>query len=178
VTACRRGREIDPIAVPGSDLAWMLFYARRYNDAVNEARSVLGVTPDDAFAGWILGFALIAIIIPGSGNGAGKSGFRFRPEPGDRRPFGPRLRPGWTPRDALGLLEELKRRRRTGYVPAAALILAYLGLGEYDQAFLWLQEAYKEQSNILQFLKVHPFFDPVRDDPRFKDLLRRIGLPE
>jgi len=72
----------------------------------------------------------------------------------------------------------LKRRRRTGYVPAAALILAYLGLGEYDQAFLWLQEAYKEQSNILQFLKVHPFFDPVRDDPRFKDLLRRIGLPE
>jgi len=48
--------------------------------------------------------------------------------------------------DALGLLEELKRRRRTGYVPAAALILAYLGLGEYDQAFLWLQEAYKEQS--------------------------------
>jgi len=54
------GREIDPIAVPGSDLAWMLFYARRYNDAVNEARSVLGVTPDDAFAGWILGFALIA----------------------------------------------------------------------------------------------------------------------
>ena len=72
----------------------------------------------------------------------------------------------------------MKRRRRTGYVPAAALILAYLGLGEYDQAFLWLQEAYKEQSNILQFLKVHPFFDPVRDDARFKDLLRRIGLPE
>jgi len=72
----------------------------------------------------------------------------------------------------------LRRRKLTGYVPAASLILAYLGLGEYDQAFLWLEEAYKELSNILQFLKVHPFFDPVRDDPRFKDLLRRIGLPE
>jgi len=72
----------------------------------------------------------------------------------------------------------LRRRKLTGYVPAASLILAYLGLGEYDQAFLWLEEAYKEQSNILQFLKVHPFFDPLRDDSRFKDLLRRIGLPE
>jgi len=80
--------------------------------------------------------------------------------------------------DAIHLLEKLRRRKLTGYIPAAALILAYLGLGEYDQAFLWLEEAYKEQSNILQFLKVHPFFDPLRDDSRFKDLLRRIGLPE
>ena len=179
VTACRRGREIDPIAVPGSDLAWMLFYARRYNDAVNEARSVLGVTPDDAFAGWILGFALIANHHPQEA----VTVLEKAVSASDRSPAivgllvhayaqaGHRA-------DALGLLEELKRRRRTGYVPAAALILAYLGLGEYDQAFLWLQEAYKEQSNILQFLKVHPFFDPVRDDPRFKDLLRRIGLPE
>ena len=179
VTACRRGREIDPIAVPGSDLAWMLFYARRYNDAVNEARSVLGVTPDDAFAGWILGFALIANHHPQEA----VTVLEKAVSASDRSPAivgllvhayaqaGHRA-------DALGLLEELKRRRRTGYVPAAALILAYLGLGEYDQAFLWLQEAYKEQSNILQFLKVHPFFDPVRDDARFKDLLRRIGLPE
>src|SRR6266403_1041389 len=179
VTACRRGREIDPIAVPGSDLAWMLFYARRYNDAVNEARSVLGVTPDDAFAGWILGFALIANHHPQEA----VTVLEKAVSASDRSPAivgllvhayaqaGHRA-------DALGLLEELKRRRRTGYVPAAALILAYLGLGEYDQAFLWLQEAYKEQSNILQFLKVHPFFDPFRDDPRCKDLLRRIGLPE
>ena len=38
-----------------------------------------------------------------------------------------------------------------------------------------LEEAYKEQSNILQFLKVHPIFDPVRGDPRFKDLVRRVN---
>ena len=58
----------------------------------------------------------------------------------------------------------------------AAFVNAYLGLGDNDQAFVWLDEAYKEQSNILQFLKVHPFFDPIRSDPRFAELVRRVGL--
>ncbi len=78
--------------------------------------------------------------------------------------------------DALRLLAELQRRKKAGYVPAAAFVNAYLGLGENDQAFAWLEQAYKEQSNILQFLKVHPFFDPIRADPRFADLVRRTGL--
>lgn len=43
-------------------------------------------------------------------------------------------------------------------LPAAAFVNAYLGLGDSDQAFAWLEQAYKEQSNILQFVKVHPFF--------------------
>jgi hypothetical protein len=41
---------------------------------------------------------------------------------------------------------------------------------------VWFERAYQGQEGILQWLKVHPFFDPVRDDPRFKDLLRRVGL--
>jgi hypothetical protein len=53
---------------------------------------------------------------------------------------------------------------------------AYLGLGDNEQAFYWLEQAYKEQSNILQFLKTHPYFDPIRGDPRFADLVRRVGL--
>jgi hypothetical protein len=53
---------------------------------------------------------------------------------------------------------------------------AYLGLGDKEQAFASLEQAYKEQSNILQFLKTHPFFDPIRNDPRFADLVHRVGL--
>ena len=78
--------------------------------------------------------------------------------------------------DALRLVSELKQRRQTSYVPAGALINPYLALGDYDQAFFWFEQAYKEQSNILQYLKVHPFFDPVRGDPRFQDLVHRVGL--
>jgi hypothetical protein len=78
--------------------------------------------------------------------------------------------------DALRLLGELKRRQQTGYVPAGAFVNAYLGLGDSDQVFIWLQRAYEEQSNILIYLKVLPFFDPLRDDQRFKSLVHRVGL--
>jgi len=79
--------------------------------------------------------------------------------------------------DALSLLAKLKKRRSSGYVPAGAFINAYLGLEDYEQTFVWMENAYQEQSNILQFLKVNPFFDPIRNDPRYVDLMRRVGLP-
>ena len=77
---------------------------------------------------------------------------------------------------AIRLLDELKERKQTGYVPAAAFMLAYLGLGDKNQAFAWLEQGYKEQSNALQTLKVLPLFDPLRNDPRFVDLVHRVGL--
>jgi hypothetical protein len=78
--------------------------------------------------------------------------------------------------DALRLLAELNWRRQAGYVPPGAFVNAYLGLGEQDQTFAWLDQAYKEQSTMLQNLKVDPNFDPLRSDSRFADLLRRVGL--
>jgi tetratricopeptide (TPR) repeat protein len=77
---------------------------------------------------------------------------------------------------ALRLIDELKQRRRDGYIPPSAFITPYLALGEYDQAFFWCDEASKEKSGILQWIKVDPSFDPVRSDPRFRDLLLRVGL--
>ena len=56
--------------------------------------------------------------------------------------------------EALRLLDELKQRQQKGYVPSAAFVNAYLGLGDNEQAFTWLEKAYQEQSNILGLLKV------------------------
>jgi len=53
---------------------------------------------------------------------------------------------------------------------------AYLGLAGTDQAFAWLERAYQEHSIIMQELKVDPVFDPIRGDPRFVDLVRRVGF--
>ena len=78
--------------------------------------------------------------------------------------------------EALKLVDELKRRRENGYMPAGVFINPTLALGEYDEAFVWFERGYQEKSNMLQFLRVHPFFDPVREDPRFKDLVHRVGL--
>jgi tetratricopeptide (TPR) repeat protein len=54
----------------------------------------------------------------------------------------------------------------------------YTRLGEKDKAFAWLQKAYEERSGAMVFLNAEPFWDPLRSDPRFKDLVRRVGLPD
>jgi TolB-like protein/Flp pilus assembly protein TadD len=177
LVSAHHARELDPLAVAGTDVGWILFCARRYDEAMREFRSVLALRPDDAGALWNLGFALIANRQPQeaipilekaasvSGRSPGVIGVLVRAYAHAGRRS-----------DALRLLAELKRRKQEGYVPAGAFVNAYLGLGENDQAFAWLEQAYKEQSYILQFVKVHPFFDPIRGDPRFVDLVRRIGL--
>jgi hypothetical protein len=80
--------------------------------------------------------------------------------------------------EALQLLEQLKQRQKQGYVPAAAFVNAFLGLEDANQVFVWCNRSYEEKSGILRWIKVHPFFDPVRNDPRFADLLHRVGLDQ
>jgi pentatricopeptide repeat protein len=172
----QRGRELDPIGVPGYSVGQILFYSHRYDEAIRELRSVLAVKPDDASALWYLGFSLTAngqpeeaipvlekaVSITDRSAAVIAVLIRAYAHAGRRN-------------DALRLLDELKRRRDKGYVPAGAFVNAYLGLDDREQIFVWLEHAYQEQSNILQFVKVHPYFDPVRNDPRFQDLIRRVG---
>jgi len=173
----QRGRQLDPLGVSGDNIGWILFQSRHYEEAIRELRSDLAVRPDDASTYWFLGFALIANgqaeeAIPTLEKGVALSKrspaviavlIRAYAHSG-RRP------------EALRLLDELKRRQQTGYVPAAAFVNAYLGLEDNEQAFAWLERAYQEHSMIVQFLKVHPFFDPLRSDPRFATFLRRTNL--
>jgi hypothetical protein len=73
-------------------------------------------------------------------------------------------------------VDELKQRARETYVPPAPFVHAYVGLGDREKAFSSLERAYRERSNIVQFLKTHPLYDSLRDDSRFTDLERRVGL--
>jgi hypothetical protein len=76
-------------------------------------------------------------------------------------------------RHALEKLEQLSRRRPMDPAP---ILLAHVGLGNKEAAFAWLEEAYSEHSTALPSLKVNPIYDPLRDDPRFHELMSRIGL--
>jgi hypothetical protein len=49
-------------------------------------------------------------------------------------------------------------------------------LGDYNEAFSWFEQGYRERSNLLQWIKVEPYPDALRNDPRFADLIRRVGL--
>jgi tetratricopeptide (TPR) repeat protein len=63
------------------------------------------------------------------------------------------------------------------YVSPVLMTWAYAALGEHDAAFAWLERAYVERSGI-PYPRTHPAFDPLRSDPRFQDLLRRLNFPE
>jgi Flp pilus assembly protein TadD len=69
---------------------------------------------------------------------------------------------------------ELNTRR---YVPPTDLAIMYMGLGDYEQALGWLEKGYQQRDVWMVFIGVLPFWDPLRDDARFADLLRRVGLP-
>ena len=175
----QRARELDPLGgagiTPVGGVAitngFILFYARRYDEAIRELRND---DPDH----WILGLALIA-------NGQPDEAITVLEKAlgPDRNPavMGVLVRAyahAGRRKEALRLLDELKRRQQTSYVAAAPFVNAYLGLGDNEQALAWLERAYEEQSNMLQLIKVHPYFDPLRSDPRFVDLVHRVGLDQ
>ena len=78
---------------------------------------------------------------------------------------------------ALKVIEELKGVSNRKYVSSFNIALIYVGLNDVDQAFQWLEKAYRERSDLLVYLKVDARVDKIRSDPRFKDLLKRLDLP-
>jgi TolB-like protein/DNA-binding winged helix-turn-helix (wHTH) protein/Flp pilus assembly protein TadD len=177
LASAERARELDRLGSKTSDLAWILFQSRHYDEAIRELRSSLAVRPNGAGRLWVLGFTLV---INGQANEAipllERATALADRSSGFIDVLGAAYARAGRRSDALRILAELKRRKRHGYVAAASFVIVYLGLGENEQAFAWLEEAYKERSNMLQFVKVHPLFDPLRGDPRFIDLLHRVGL--
>jgi tetratricopeptide (TPR) repeat protein len=77
---------------------------------------------------------------------------------------------------ARKMLEELKGIAKRRYIPPINFALIYTGLDDKDRAFAFLAKAYAEHSQQLVFLKSEPLFDSLHSDPRFTDLLRRVGL--
>ena len=80
-------------------------------------------------------------------------------------------------KESLQVIEALKAASKQSFVPALFVALVYAGLEDKDQAFTWLEKAYEERFNRLAYLKVEALWDPLRSDPRFADLLRRVGIP-
>jgi tetratricopeptide (TPR) repeat protein len=78
--------------------------------------------------------------------------------------------------EARAVLEELLRLSTQRYVSNGNIALVYNGLDKRDETFLWLQRGFEQRDPKIVFLKVEPKWNNLRDDPRFQDLLRRVGL--
>jgi tetratricopeptide (TPR) repeat protein len=81
--------------------------------------------------------------------------------------------------EAQRALDELKELAKLRYVSSYDMAVVYMGLGEKDQALAWLEKAYEQRDGWLAgWVKVDPRFDGLRSDPKFAEVIRRIGFPE
>jgi hypothetical protein len=78
--------------------------------------------------------------------------------------------------EALAILEQLEELSQHRYVPASARSWAFVGLGEYDRVIEWMEKGYLLRDSGLPHIALTRAFNPLRSDPRFHDLLRRLGL--
>ena len=176
--------DLDPVNDDLADcLCWHSFAARQYDNSIQMARKLLERVPDDTWEMAILGWDyeqkgmheqaiaefkkaveltdknspdFSAFFLAGLAHSYALAGRRS---------------------DAEQVLQGLLRRARQSYVSPFDIALIYAALGEKDTAFAWMEKAVAERSTWLVYSKWEPRLDPLRSDPRFQDLLRRIGLP-
>ena len=79
---------------------------------------------------------------------------------------------------AQKILEEFEEKARREYVPPYALAMAHMAVGDLDGTFAWLDKMYEERSPVLILMNEHARYDRLRGDPRFQQLLRKIGFKE
>ena len=179
ISRARRALDVDPVSLFAMDnLTAQLYWARRYNEAVEEGRKALEMDPSRVQNRFWLGAALaqkrefpeaIMQLEKAVELSHDKWGMAFvahaRALSGDK--------PG-----ARKILAELERPSNDTYVSPWWSAIVYPDLGDKEKAFYWLEKAYRGREHDLVFSKVWPMFDSLRSDPRFQDLMRRVGLPE
>ena len=179
LAAIRRALELEPASpIINAAAARQLIFARQYDLAIEQLQRALELEPNFMVAHVRLGLAYeqkgmyedaVAeldkartlskenpLVIAALGHAYALSGNRRR---------------------AQELLADLKRLSKKRYVSGYDMAVIYSGLREPDQAFAWLEKAYQDREGSLVYLKVEPWLDPIRSDPRFQDLIRRMAFP-
>ncbi len=180
IAASNRARELDPFSLSVSvQRGFLLENARRYNEAIEQLRAVIAMDPNHYQAYWVLGHTYAANRQFNEAIAAAEKAVQLSERnSGALGILGLAYGLAGRKAEANKVLHELLKLNESRYVTPAALVNVYIGLGDKDEAFVWLEKAYQERSNFLGYLKVFPIVDPLRSDPRFADLIRRVGLPE
>ena len=170
--------ELDPASVSARrSMGWMCCYARRYDQALDHLARAIEMNPLAVESYRILGTTLElqgqsseaervlwdAVNLPGADAYTKATLGWVRARAGKRA-------------EAEQVLDELEGVGRAGYVSPAALAILHIGLGNVEEALDCAEHAYDERRGWLVYLKVNPMVDPLRDQPRFAELLRKMRL--
>jgi TolB-like protein/Flp pilus assembly protein TadD len=172
----KKAEDLDPLSlIISADLAEDFLIAHRYDEAMRQIRKTMDMDSTFPLAHYQLGQAYLqkhrygdaigelqkAVSLSG-GSTACTSSLAYAYAVSGRR------------NEAEAILSDLKNRSNNNFSNAPEIALVYVGLDQRDQAMAWLEKGYGERFN--PGVLMRPAFDPVRSDPRFKDLLHRIGL--
>ncbi|CAN5460422.1 hypothetical protein BH10ACI3_BH10ACI3_15590 [soil metagenome] len=173
----RRADELDPLS-KRSGLALALIAARRFDDAIEELRSVIVLDPNYAETYFYLGIAYLG---KGSYQDAVATLNRYLEldeDPVTRGFHAFALAKTGNREQAAKELERLKQESSTRYVPGIAFALVYIALGEKEEALDWMAKDVDEPSSWASYYTVYPTFDDLRNEPRYKAMLKQMNLPE
>jgi TolB-like protein/DNA-binding winged helix-turn-helix (wHTH) protein/Tfp pilus assembly protein PilF len=173
----RRAEELDPLLV---NIKWkvgyVLSFARRHDEAIQQFQDTLELDPNYAWAHWSLGISYVHKSMFAEAIASLEKAVALSKSPSFVAWLASAHAMSGNTVQARKLLRELMDLQKQGYVSPGPVALIYMSLGDKDRAFEWLEKAYQERSNFMAYLGVSPGVDPLRSDPRFKELLRRIGL--
>jgi len=174
----RRALELQPYA--GLDYpAWVFYLAHRYNDALELAQKMVAIDPNFSWGRWALAANYEQL---GKEKEAAEEYLQFEILSGSSPQRIKRLREGLARSSAKGFwqasLEDYLRTAKSSYVPPVLVAGVYMRLGDKARALQWLEKGYQERDDLMIDLNVDPVFDAFRSEPRFQDLVRRVGLPD
>jgi TolB-like protein/Tfp pilus assembly protein PilF len=182
ITHYRRAVDLDPLNLNANeDLAFGYFFSKQYDQAIEQEKKTLEIDPTFAAAHFDL-----SIVYLFKGNydlwlEEWEKAARLNNDAEDmalvkavKQEYAKSRFRGAMNR-LVALQEEQAKRI---YIDPAWIAGTYAFLGEKDRAFTWLEKAYGEKSGFLSYIKSHPNFDSLRSDPRYADLLKRMGLPQ
>lgn len=178
LSEARRALVLDPMSLDVNRLiAYVYYLTRRYDEAIAQSRKLRELYPDYFAANWSVGMAAVA---KGDLEIALASWRRAKDQAGQDpiSEAGYAWTLGLTGRadEAREIIADFEKRRREGYFAAYFIAWAYLGLGDFEQIFAWLDQSYEDREGLLLQLKAESIWDPIRSDPRFEALLNRIGF--
>jgi DNA-binding winged helix-turn-helix (wHTH) protein/TolB-like protein/Tfp pilus assembly protein PilF len=172
----RRAQELDPLSlIINMEVGRIFFFRHQYDEAIAQLRKTLELDPDFELARMNLGAAYEQ-----KGMYEGAIAEYQKMIPGRRLgALGRVYALSGKTREAQKVLDELKEQSKKRFVSPVGMAVIHAGLGENGQAIAQLERALDEgEADLLYFLGVHPTWDGLRPEPRFKELLRRMGLPQ
>jgi eukaryotic-like serine/threonine-protein kinase len=179
IAAVRHAQALDPLSrIVLTNVGWTLQWGGRSRDALDALRAALSLDPDfpqalSRMAATLADLSEFDAAIPVAERVAAVSGRGTWSLLGLAQIYARAGRRA----DAEALLAEVIATRRAGYVPPMAIAFLHGRLGNADAAFEWLERGYEERANGMVYLHVESSWDSIRHDPRFQDLVRRVGLP-